>query len=302
MNFNLIYILYKYFFYFSLINIKYKIFYNLILGFYFNNIFIKILFYENIINKKFLGFFLYYIPIYYENKFFFILNKPFNLIIHNLKNYLNNYLINNLLYYYGKKIFYIFRMGLVNRLDRNTSGIVIVSKNFSFYINYINQIFYNLIFKNYAIFLFGKLKSFNIYSYLFFKSYNLKIFNNSKTSISSFFNFKIFNIFNYYFTILKCRIFSGRTHQIRIHLNYIKKYIICDDIYNSFFKYFFLNYISRHSIHLYYLSFFFLNFNIILFNNLYFDMFNFLKILNNKRWRDLNPRFITEFSLSRGVL
>ncbi len=272
------------------------------MGFYFNNIFIKIFFNENIINKKFLGFFSYYIPIYYENKFFFILNKPFNLIIHNLKNYLNNYLINNLLYYYGKKIFYIFRLGLVNRLDRNTSGLIIISKNFSFYINYIVQIFYNLIFKNYIIFLFGRLKSFNIYNYFFLKFYNLKIFNNNKISISSFFSFKTFNMFDYYLTALKCRMFSGRMHQIRIHLNCIKKYIICDDIYNSFFNYFFLNYISRHSIHLYYLSFFFLNFNIILFNNTYFDMLNFLNILNKKRRRDSNPRFITEFSLSRGTL
>ncbi len=262
------------------------------LGFYFNNIFIKIFFY-NIINNIFLGFFLYYIPIFYENKFFFILNKPFNLIIHNLKNNLNNYLINNLLYYYGKKIFYIFRMGVLNRLDKNTSGIIVVSKTFSFHINYIIQFFYNLIFKNYIIFLFGKLNSFNIYSYYFIKYYGLKFFNKKQISNSFFLNFKTFYIFNYYLTVLKCKIFSGRTHQIRIHFNYIKKYIICDKIYNSFFNYFFLNYISRHSIHLYCLSFFFLNFNFILFNNLHYDMFNFLKILiNKKRWRDSNPRFI----------
>ncbi len=272
------------------------------LGFYFNNIFIKIFFYESLINKNFLGFFLYYIPIYYENKNFFILNKPFNLIIHNLKNYLNNYLINNLLYYYGKKILYVFRLGLVNRLDKNTSGIIVISKNFLFHINYIIQNFYNLIFKSYIIFIFGKLKSFNICNYFFFKFYKLKTFNNNQISISSFFNFKIFNIFDYYLTVLKCRTFSGRIHQIRIHLNYIKKYIICDDIYNSFLNYFFFNYISRHSIHLYCLSFFFFNFNIILFNNLHFDMFNFLKVLNYKRWRDSNPRSITEFSLSRGTL
>ncbi|WP_414646680.1 pseudouridine synthase, partial [Candidatus Nasuia deltocephalinicola] len=192
-----------------MINIKYKIFYNLMIGFYFNNIFIKIFFYESVINKNFLGFFLYYIPIYYENKNFFILNKPFNLIIHNLKNCLNNYLINNLLYYCGKKIFYIFRMGLVNRLDRNTSGIIVIYKNFSFYMNYIIQNFYNLVFKNYVIFLFGKLKNFNIFTYFFFKFYKLKIFNNNQFSITSFFNFKTFNIFNYYLTVLKCRIFSG---------------------------------------------------------------------------------------------
>ncbi len=261
------------------------------LGFYFNNIFIKI-FFLDIINKNIIGFFSYYIPIYYENDFFFILNKPFNLTIHNLKNYSNNYLINNLLYYYGKKVFYIFRMGVVNRLDKNTSGVVVVFKNFSLYINYIIQVFHNLIFKNYIIFLFGKLKNFNIYTYFFFKYY-LKNFNKNQISNSSFFNLRTFNIFDYYLTILKCRIFSGRIHQIRIHLNYIKKYIICDDIYNSFFNYFFLNYISRQSIHLYYISFFFFNFNIILFNNLYFDMFNFLKILiYKKRWRDSNPRFI----------
>ncbi len=271
------------------------------LGFYFNNIFIKI-FFLDIINKNVLGFFLYYIPIYYENSFFFILNKPFNLIIHNIKNSLNNFLINNLLYYYGKKVFYIFRMGVANRLDRGTTGIIIIFKKFSFYINHILQNFYNLIFKNYIIFLFGKLKNFNIYNYFFFKYYNLKFFNKNQISNSLFFNFETFNIFDYYLTILKCRIFSGRIHQIRIHLNYVKKYIICDNIYNSFFNCFFFNYISRQSIHLYYISFFFFDFNVILFNNLYFDMFNFLKILTNKRWRDSNPRFITEFSLSRGTL
>ncbi len=249
------------------------------LGFYFNNIFIKI-FFSNIINNNFLGFFLYYIPVFHENNFFFILNKPFNLVIHNIKNYLNRCLINNLLYYYGKKLFFIFRLGVLNRLDKNTTGIVVIFKNFSFYINYIIQFFYNLIYKNYVIFLFGKLKNFDIYSRSFIKYYyNSKNTNKNQISTSSFFIVKIFSIFDYYLTVLKCKIISGRTHQIRIHLNYIKKYVICDNIYNSFFSYFFLHYISRQSIHFYCLNFFFFNFNIILFSNLYYDMFNFLKII-----------------------
>ncbi|QSF25323.1 hypothetical protein CU086_00610 [Candidatus Nasuia deltocephalinicola] len=172
MNFRIDFILCKIFFYFSRIDIKNIIFNNFFL-YFFKFLFFKIKillffnFYNNYINKN-LSF---YIPIIYENNFFLIINKPFNLIIYNFLN-INN-LFKNLLYFYGKTSFELFRLGILNRLDKDTSGIMIVFKKNNFYINYLNQLKNKIIYKNYILYIFGFLK-FGFYK-IFNKYYSKKL-------------------------------------------------------------------------------------------------------------------------------
>ncbi|QND78582.1 Ribosomal large subunit pseudouridine synthase D [Candidatus Nasuia deltocephalinicola] len=265
----------KYFFYFSRSDIKYFTFKNINFYFYFKKFFIFLLFFN-----KFLKFninFEFYLPIYYENNCFFLLNKPFNMVIHNcINNLFNNNLINDLIYFYGKKILFFFRAGFLNRIDKDTTGLIVISKKNVFYINYLNQLLNILILKNYLIYIFGFLRNSTIKSFFFFKKKNINFSFNSYTIFNLLFRV---NYFNYKISIANCLINTGRTHQIRIHLNYIKKYIICDNIYNNINKKNFFKYLNRQCIHLFSLSFFYCNLNIffILKNN--YDMLNLFKLI-----------------------
>lgn len=199
------------------------------------------------------------------------------MVIHNsINNFFNNNLINNLIYFYGRKILIFFRLGFLNRIDKDTTGLIVISKKNFFYINYLNQFINILTIKNYLIYIFGFLKNLTIKSFFFFKKKNINFNFNSKTKLSLL--FKI-NYFNYKISILNCFINTGRTHQIRIHLNYIKKYIICDNIYNNINKKNFFKYLKRQCIHLFYLSFFYYNINIFFLLKNNYDMSNLFKYI-----------------------
>lgn len=277
LNYRLDLILCKFFFNFSRNDIKQFIFNNI---FIFKLFFIKFVNFEFKLINKFLLKFLIFIQIYYENNYFLIINKPFNVVICNSKNVLNNSLFNNLLYFYGKRVFKTFRSGFLNRVDKNTSGIFIVFKKNSFYIDYLNQFSKNIINKSYLIFIFG----FFDFSLNYIKSFsslrNVSDFFSLKKSLTFFYCFKKVKFFDFFVSFVKCNIFSGRTHQLRIHFNYIKKYIICDNIYNNFDNYIFINYIDRHCIHLFSINFFFLKSNLFFLNSVFKDML-FLKNIFN---------------------
>ncbi len=199
------------------------------------------------------------------------------MVIHNcINNLFNNNLINDLIYFYGKKILFFFRAGFLNRIDKDTTGLIVISKKNVFYINYLNQLLNILILKNYLIYIFGFLRNSTIKSFFFFKKKNINFSFNSYTIFNLLFRV---NYFNYKISIANCLINTGRTHQIRIHLNYIKKYIICDNIYNNINKKNFFKYLNRQCIHLFSLSFFYCNLNIffILKNN--YDMLNLFKLI-----------------------
>ncbi|ALP69964.1 Ribosomal large subunit pseudouridine synthase D [Candidatus Nasuia deltocephalinicola] len=275
LNFRFDFLLCKYFFYFSRSDIKYFIFKNINFYFYFKKFFIFLLFFNKFIKLNFN--FNFYLPIYYETNCFFLLNKPFNIVIHNFINsFFNNNLINNLIYFYGKNFLFFFRLGFLNRIDKDTTGLIVISKKNFFYINYLNQFINNLIVKNYLIYVFGFIKNLIIKSFFFFKKKNINFYFNSNTRLNLL--FKI-NYFNYKISIINCFINTGRTHQIRIHLNFIKKYIICDNIYNNTNKKNFFKYLNRQCIHLFFLSFFYQNINIFFLLKNYYDMTNLIKFV-----------------------
>lgn len=242
------------------------------------NYFIIKFFTINILNKNSLNYLKNYIEIIYEDDFFFIINKPSGILIHPNLNKLNGNLIESLLNYYGKKILNLFRFGILNRLDKDTSGLMILFKSHYLYINFLKQIKYNIINKYYFSLNFGKLllKNNKILGYLNY-FYKKKKYNSNFFSSTNFFNFKkIF--FKKNFFLIKSNIITGRTHQLRIHFNFINTPIVGDLLNNDLINLNYYKILKRHILHCYNLNFFHPNYN----NNFIFknylpnDIINFL--------------------------
>ncbi|MGX7576761.1 RluA family pseudouridine synthase [Candidatus Karelsulcia muelleri] len=182
--------------------------------------------------------------IIYEDEYLLIINKPFNSVVHPGTSNPKGTILNGLKFYLEtleknklKKPY------LGNRIDKETSGLIIVVTDEKILKNISKQFTLNLIKKKYIALVNGKIEKNNItiYSNLLRNrktKYNMDISKfRGKVCISS---FKVIEILKY-ITVLKCRLYTGRTHQIRVHLKKIgnpifndKKYggdqILCDNI------------------------------------------------------------------------
>ncbi|WOX79303.1 RluA family pseudouridine synthase [Candidatus Shikimatogenerans bostrichidophilus] len=182
------------------------------------------------------------INIHYEDNDILIINKQPGLIVHpghgNYKNTLINWLK---YYYYKKKINYFnyfnYRLGLLHRLDKNTSGLLIIAKNINSY-NYLKLQFLNKkIKKKYIALVWGKpiKKNYIIKNYIGRNIKNrikMKVYSNKKYGKLAITKYKIIKNYNF-LTLIKCITKTGRTHQIRVHFNYIGNPIFNDDIYGG---------------------------------------------------------------------
>ncbi|XCC45301.1 MAG: RluA family pseudouridine synthase [Candidatus Shikimatogenerans sp. Ttur] len=235
------------------------------------------------------------IKILYEDNFLIIVNKPTNLIVHPTIINNNNTLINYFLLKYNKLPYINFyRIGIVNRLDKDTTGIVIIAKNLNILLKLQKQFKKRLVKKKYIAIVNGNNMLFKkkiIKNYLL-KSKKKKnkviISNNKKLGKFSITKLKVYKKLKFH-TIIKCYPKTGRTHQIRVHLNSINYSIFNDKLYNNnsninnnnnykllFKKSFFI--LNRHALHSYYIKFThpFLKKKIILRCNIPIDFKNFI--------------------------
>ncbi|WXB47397.1 MAG: RluA family pseudouridine synthase [Candidatus Shikimatogenerans sp. Tmey] len=201
--------------------------------------------------------------ILYEDDYLLIINKKSNLIVNPTLYNHKNTLINYLLYKYNNNIFFLkkYNMGLINRLDKDTTGIILIAKNLKVLLHIQNQFKKHKVIKKYITLVNGifKKKKICIKNRICRSRKNkfkMTISNiRGKFSITFFKRIKIFRKF----TLLKCYLKTGRTHQIRVHLNSINFSVINDKIYknpnndNRFNKNFILN---RQALHSYYIKFF----------------------------------------------
>ncbi|WOX79182.1 RluA family pseudouridine synthase [Candidatus Shikimatogenerans bostrichidophilus] len=182
------------------------------------------------------------INIHYEDNDILIINKQPGLIVHPGHGNYKNTLINWLKYYFLKKkinnLNYLnYRFGLLHRLDKNTSGLLIIAKNINSYNNLRLQFLNKKIKKKYIALVWGKPRKNNniIKNYIGRNIKNrikMRVYSNKKYGKLAITKYKI--IKNYKFlTLIKCIIKTGRTHQIRVHFNYIGNPIFNDDIYGG---------------------------------------------------------------------
>ena len=186
------------------------------------------------------------LKICYEDEDLMILDKPAGIVMHpgagNFDNTIVNALINynkNFLSNIGDEL----RPGIVHRIDKNTSGLVVIAKNNQTHENLSIQFANHSITRIYQLLIWGKIKPSKgkIETFITRSSKNRQLMEVSKTKgKNAITNYKTMEIFENKNTptlsLLECKLDTGRTHQIRVHMSYLGNNIVGDDKYKKKFK------------------------------------------------------------------
>ena len=187
----------------------------------------------------------YKIDIIYEDNDLLVLNKKADISMHpgagNKDKTIVNALIN-----YKKQLSNIngeLRPGIVHRIDKDTSGLVVIAKNNFIHENLSNQFSEHTIERKYQTLVWGKLRPSNgrIETLIKRSSKNRQLMSVSlsrgKNSIT---NYKTLEIFEKEtiptFSLVECKLETGRTHQIRVHMSYKGNNIVGDQKYKKKFR------------------------------------------------------------------
>lgn len=176
------------------------------------------------------------LDIIYEDEYLIVVNKPAGMIVHPAGKICSGTLVNALLYHCKDSlsgISGIIRPGIVHRLDKNTSGLMVVAKNNLAHLDLSQQIKNRQITKKYIALVHGNIKDDSgiIDAPIGRNIKNRKkmavIEGNSREAITQ---FKVLKRFLNY-TLLEIIIHTGRTHQIRVHLAFIGYPVVGDQVY-----------------------------------------------------------------------
>ena len=178
------------------------------------------------------------LEIVYEDESVIVLNKKAGMVVHPGHGNYSGTLANALIYHFKNLPKNSNnRPGLVHRIDKDTSGLLVVAKNQKSMTNLAKQFFLKKSKRIYHTLVWGDVKSNSgtIEGNLVRNPKNrLQMIvdneaNNGKHAIT---NYEILEKFRYV-TYLKCKLDTGRTHQLRVHLKYIGHTIFNDERYNG---------------------------------------------------------------------
>ena len=206
--------------------------------------------------------------IVYEDNDILVINKPKGMVVHPGAGNSQNTLVNALLFKYKKKLSNVngpLRPGIVHRIDKETSGLLVIAKNNLAHSNLGDQFSNHSIERKYLCLAWGVIRplSGKISTLISRDKKNRQLMTvseiNGKKAITNYKTIKVFNIKDIpKISLLQCELETGRTHQIRVHLKYKgtsllgdkqygKKNIKFKKIHNDF--YIKLNQLSGQALH-----------------------------------------------------
>ena len=181
--------------------------------------------------------------ILYDDKDIIVINKSSGVVVHPGAGNYENTIVNGLLYKYQNKLSSIggkLRPGIVHRIDKDTSGVIVVAKNDDAHINLSEQFRNHTIERVYEALVWGSLKPQNgkITERISrnFKNRQLMAVRKEKgkIAVTNYKTLKIFHNLNLpKISHLECRLETGRTHQIRVHMNFKGNPILGDKSYGK---------------------------------------------------------------------
>lgn len=179
--------------------------------------------------------------IVYEDDDVLVVNKPAGLVVHPGHGHYTGTLVNALAYHFGireKLSAADERMGcLVHRIDKDTSGLLVVTKNPEAQFKLAKQFFVHSIERVYVAVVWGNIKedSGTIEGNIGRDPNDrlrFKVFPDGSQGKTAVTHFRVLQRFGFV-TVVECRLETGRTHQIRVHFNYIGHPLFADDRYDG---------------------------------------------------------------------
>jgi len=183
------------------------------------------------------------LDIVHEDKDILIINKPAGMVVHPGAGNYKETLVNALIYKYKNSLSDIngnTRPGIVHRIDKETSGLLVVAKNNKAHSNLGKQFSDHTIQRTYQALAWGVLRPLNgrIETLIGRSRKNRQLMSVSeitgKKSITNYKTLKVFNIKDIpKITFVECKLETGRTHQIRVHMAYMGNSLLGDQQYGK---------------------------------------------------------------------
>ena len=186
------------------------------------------------------------LEIIYEDEDLLIINKPARIIMHPGAGNYNQTIVNALMHYDKNSLSTIgdkLRPGIVHRIDKNTSGLVVIAKNNETHENLSKQFSNHSITRVYQLLIWGKLRpsSGKVDTFITRSSKNRQLMEVSsskgKRAITNYETLEVFeNNKTPTLSLVECKLETGRTHQIRVHMTHLGNSIVGDDKYKKRYK------------------------------------------------------------------
>ncbi|WP_026893927.1 RluA family pseudouridine synthase [Clostridiisalibacter paucivorans] len=175
------------------------------------------------------------IDIVYEDKDLAVVNKPRGMVVHPAPGNYSGTLVNALLYHLKSlsSINGIIRPGIVHRIDKDTTGLLMVAKNNFSHMGLSEQLKEHSINRRYWALVNGNIREDSgtinapIGRHPVDRKKMAVVHRNSRDAIT---HFKVLKRFGDY-TLIEAKLETGRTHQIRVHMSYISHPVVGDPVY-----------------------------------------------------------------------
>lgn len=178
------------------------------------------------------------LDILYEDEYLLVVNKPTGMVVHPAVGNYQHTLVNALMYHCNNNLSQVngsVRPGIVHRIDRDTSGLLLVAKNDLVHNDLAKQISEKTVLRKYIALVSGVIKedSATIDAPIGRSDRDRKKMSvtseNSKDAIT---HLKVLERYKTS-TLIECRLETGRTHQIRVHMAYINHPVVNDLVYGD---------------------------------------------------------------------
>jgi len=176
------------------------------------------------------------LDIVYEDEYLIVVNKPSGMVVHPGNGHYSGTLVNGLMYHCNNNLSTVngsIRPGIVHRIDADTSGLLLVAKNDMVHNDLAKQISEKSVVRKYVALVHGIINedSATVDAPIGRDKNNRKKMcvtaDNSKDSVT---HIRVLERYSNA-TLIECKLETGRTHQIRVHMEYIKHPVVNDPVY-----------------------------------------------------------------------